>query len=232
MHYTAIENAKRFFDVYSQPFLESVEPTKVVEIGSQDVNGSIRQCSPSTFQYIGVDFVEGKGVDVLLDDPYTLPFEDKSVSIVVSSSCLEHSEFFWLLYLEMLRILKDDGILYINVPSNGQFHRWPVDCWRFYPDSGIALAKWARRVGFNCTLLESFTTTQLGDQWNDFVAVTLKDESFIATYPRRVIRSLDGYWNGYDSGNPRELINFSVEPEDRLKHNAIKAIIDNRLKVR
>jgi SAM-dependent methyltransferase len=232
MHITAIQNAKRFFDVYSQQFIERGTPTKVIEVGSQDVNGSIRQCAPKAFQYIGVDFVAGKGVDVVLDDPYILPFPDASVNIVATSSCLEHSEFFWLLYLEMLRILTVDGLLYINVPSNGQFHRWPVDCWRFYPDSSQALVKWARRVGYRCALLESYTTSQLGDQWNDFVAVTIKDERYISHYPNRVIRTLDGFWNGYDSDKPGELINFSVDPEDRIKHNAIKAIIDNRLKVR
>ena len=26
--------------------------------------------------------------------------------------------------------------------SNGDYHSWPVDCWRFYPDSGIALINW------------------------------------------------------------------------------------------
>ena len=32
-----------------------------------------------------------------------------------------------------------DWLFYLNAPSNGEFHRYPVDCWRFYPDAGGAL---------------------------------------------------------------------------------------------
>ena len=41
----------------------------------------------------------GKGVDIVLEDPYCLPFADNSVDVVVSSSCFEQAEFFWLLFL-------------------------------------------------------------------------------------------------------------------------------------
>ena len=120
--------------------------------------------------------MEGKGVDVVLDDPHTLPFAAESVDIVVSNSCLEHSEMFWLSFLEMLRVLRPTGLLYLNVPSNGDFHRYRVDCWRFYPDSGVAMVSWARRNGLRPALLESFISDQYMGLWNDFVAVFGKDE--------------------------------------------------------
>jgi SAM-dependent methyltransferase len=129
--------------------LKNTKGLTIVDIGSQDVNGSLRSVAPPNNKYIGVDFVEAKGVDVVITDPYSLPFEDESVDAVVSSSCFEHSEFFWLLFNEALRILKPTGLLYINVPSNGQFHRYPVDCWRFYPDSGVALQNWGKRSGYS-----------------------------------------------------------------------------------
>ena len=48
-------------------------------------------------------------------------------------------------FLELLRVLKQDGILYINAPSNGDFHRGShVDVYRFYPDAGKALEKWGK----------------------------------------------------------------------------------------
>jgi SAM-dependent methyltransferase len=111
-----------------------------------------------------------------------LPFEDASFDVCVCSSVLEHSEFFWLLFTEMLRILKPGGLLYLNVPSNGWVHRYPVDCWRFYPDSGIALQNWGRRTGHDVVLLESFTGTQKQDIWNDFVAIYLKGTSLAEQY--------------------------------------------------
>ena len=143
---------KYFFSTY----LKDATGLKIVEIGSQDVNGSLRSVAPKSNDYIGVDFSEGKGVDLILTDPYVLPFEDSSIDVIVSSSCLEHSEFFWLSFNEALRVLKPTGLLYINVPSDGKYHRYPVDCWRFYPDSGIALQNWGNRSGFECALLESF----------------------------------------------------------------------------
>ena len=54
------------------------------------------------------------------------------------------------------RILRPGGLLYINVPSNGDFHRYPLDCWRFYPDAGVALVRWAGRRGIEIELVESF----------------------------------------------------------------------------
>ena len=50
-----------------------------------------------------------------------MPFKDNSIDIVVSISVFEHVEFFWETYLEMLRILKPNGLLFINAPSNGHF---------------------------------------------------------------------------------------------------------------
>jgi hypothetical protein len=55
MHPTALNNCKSFFDTYSDYF-PNKNFTKVIEIGSQDVNGSLRSITPSAFGYIGVDF--------------------------------------------------------------------------------------------------------------------------------------------------------------------------------
>ena len=48
----------------------------ILDIGSQDLNGSLRQFCPEGFDYVGLDFAAGKGVDVILTDPYRFPFED------------------------------------------------------------------------------------------------------------------------------------------------------------
>ena len=62
----------------------------------------------------------------------------------------------------------------LNAPSNGLYHCYPVDNWRFYPDSGKALELWARKNGVNLTLVESFVAERSGDVWNDFVAIFRK----------------------------------------------------------
>ena len=229
MHPTAQLNAKQFFDCYG-PSIQRGNSIKVIEIGSQDVNGSLKDTCPSEFDYIGVDFVEGKGVDVVLEDPYVLPFLENSADIVISSSCFEHSEMFWIVFLEILRILKPGGLFYLNVPSNGEIHRWPVDCWRFYPDSGNALVTWAKRNSINSVLLESFTSSQIGDQWNDYVAVFLKDENFSNQYPNRIIDTKLDFYNGLSS-KEAGFKKYSQMPEDKCKMTAIKQIIDNQIKI-
>lgn len=210
MHTSALINAKRFFDTY----VTNTEPLTVVDIGAQDVNGSIKDVTPPHLRYIGVDFVKAKGVDVLLIDPYTLPFENESVDIVVCSSCFEHSEMFWLLYLEILRILRPKGLFYLNVPSNGHFHRYPVDCWRFYPDSGQALVNWAKRNSLNPLLLESFVSDKIKGVWNDYIAVHLKDESMASIHKSRITEGINGFTNARINGTS-EITNFRGAPEDQ-----------------
>lgn len=223
MHASALANAKHFFDHYAQPGTGRT----VLDIGAQDVNGSLRSVAPAGCTYIGVDFVAAAGVDVVLTDPYSLPFDSGSVDIVVSSSCLEHAEMFWLLFLEMMRVLRPGGLLYLNVPSNGHYHRYPVDCWRFYPDSGRALANWARRNGMPAVCLESYVSDKMGSVWNDYVAVFAKDESCLHLHPRRIVHGTSAYTNGHVHGSaphgaPGALLNARAAPEDQ--HHLLNAL--------
>jgi SAM-dependent methyltransferase len=205
MHTSAMKNGRRFFDCYGSGFNSSESQVIVVEIGSQDVNGSLRDVCPPHFKYIGIDFVRAKNVDIVLQDPYKLPFENDSIDIIVSSSCFEHSEFFWLVYLEILRVLKPKGLLYMNVPSRGRYHQYPVDCWRFYPDSGFALSKWGLRNGFDNILLESYTE-KYGD-WGDFVSVFLKDKRYANDFPSRIVESHRQFFNGRTGADESVIIN-------------------------
>lgn len=226
MHHSAMANASLFFQTY----IPTGEGKVILEIGSQDVNGSIRQVAPKGAKYTGVDFVEGKGVDVVLDDPYTLPFDDNSIDVCVSSSVFEHSEMFWILFLEILRILKPDGLFYLNVPSNGNFHRYPVDCWRFYPDSGNALVTWAKRNNYSPAMLESFVSNQTSDVWNDFIAVFVKEEVNAIKYPNRILQIKKDFYNGIAQNN-QEILNLNFFPEDQKKLIVIKQIIDKKINV-
>jgi SAM-dependent methyltransferase len=210
VHKTALEHGRLFFESY----LGDAEDLTIVDIGSLDVNGSLRSVAPEKCKYVGVDFEHGKGVDVLLTDPYRLPFEENSVDIAVSSSCYEHSEFFWLSFLDALRILKPAGLFYLNVPSNGSFHRYPVDCWRFYPDSGVALQNWARRNGIDALLLESFVGHRGMGGWNDFVAVFVKDTKHADRYSGRIQSLTKEYSNGRLAGSD-DISNASVLQQDQ-----------------
>ena len=139
-----------------------------------NVNGSLRDFCPAGANYIGVDLETGNGVDVVVDDPTQLPFVAESFDVILSSSCFEHDKLFWLTFLELCRLLRPGGVIYISAPSNGMFHRYPLDCWRFYPDAGDALAQWATRNGQEIRLLESFVGGRKADMWNDCVMIFAK----------------------------------------------------------
>lgn len=208
MHQSAKFYGQQFFNVYCAE--NWIEDFTIVDIGSQDINGSLREVAPDSANYIGLDFAEGVGVDLVIDDPYCLPIPDSTVDMVVSSSCFEHAEFFWLSFLEIARVLKPGGFIYLNSPSNGKFHRYPVDCWRFYPDSGEALAAFARRSGCQISLCESFVGARSEeDNWNDFVAIFTKQIDTSKMPSRLVIDRVEGYTNGRTyRDKPGEFSNF------------------------
>jgi SAM-dependent methyltransferase len=215
MHPTCLKYAEMFFNSY----LKNIQNPTIVDIGSQNINGSLRDVAPPNSTYVGLDFAEGNGVDIVLKDPYSFSVEDSYADAVVTSSCFEHSQFFWLTFLEALRILKPGGVLYVNAPSNGEYHRYPTDNWRFYPDAGIALNEWANRSGYNSVLMESFIGWQEGDMWNDFVAIFIKDRSFSNNYTDRIYKEIPNATNIHvDNGvDPLKFVAF---PQDirRLRY--------------
>jgi SAM-dependent methyltransferase len=172
MHDTANQIAKKFFQLYWSSNFDTI-----VELGSYDVNGSLRPLQPSGCTYIGLDIEPGPSVDIVIDDPSKLPLPDGYCDCVVASSVLEHDRFFWESFLELCRITKPGGFIYINCPSNGDVHRYPADYWRFYPDAGRGLVDWAKKKSVDVALVESFVADRMNDQWNDFVAVFQRGEA-------------------------------------------------------
>ena len=124
-------------------YLDRNHEVTIADIGSHDVNGSYRPIfdAPS-WSYCGVDLSAGPNVDVVLSSPYRFPFVTASFDLVVSGQAFEHIDYFWLSWLEMVRILRPEGLIFLIAPSRGPEHRYPVDCWRFYPDAYRALARW------------------------------------------------------------------------------------------
>lgn len=169
MHDTAMRVGKLFFELYATEQWRSV-----LDFGAFDVNGSLRSSCPKHVFYIGADIEFGRSVDIKLNINEPIPFRDNYVDCIISSSQMEHDDFFWLTFLEFVRVTNEGGFIYINAPSNGSYHRYPNDNWRFYPDCGHVLVRWAAKNGYTIELVESFTTNRAKDHWNDFVAIFVK----------------------------------------------------------
>lgn len=169
MHETAMESGTAFAKAYGGP------GKTVVDIGGQNVNGSLRSSFESRgMKFICIDMVQHPSVDIVIPPGEKLPFEDGSVDLIVSTSCFEHDPCFWITFREMCRIIKKDGYIYINAPSGGNYHGYPGDNWRFYSDAGQALAFWsgkqlATETVFPVKVIESFHITP--SSWNDWVCI-------------------------------------------------------------
>lgn len=144
---------------------------RILEVGSANVNGSLRPLCPEGSEWVGVDRQPGPGVDVVVRSEELPAWLAGHFHLVLSSSCVEHDPCFWVTFLSMLDMLVPSGLLYINAPAKGPYHAHPVDCWRLFPDSGRALEAWGQRQGYDVHLLEAFAAGTSEQEWIDTVFV-------------------------------------------------------------
>lgn len=108
---------------------------KVLDVGSYDVNGTYRPLIESLgHTYTGVDIQDGPNVDVVMEQPYLLPFEDGEFDLVISGSVMEHVAKPWLWIPELCRVLKPGGRLCVVTHWSFPFHEYPIDTFRYMPD--------------------------------------------------------------------------------------------------
>ena len=87
----------------------------------------------------------GFGTYDVTETPYNWTMiPDNNYDYTISLTAFEHIEFPWLTILEMVRVTKQNGLIYIIAPSTGMIHPNPLDCWRYFPDGMRALAKWSK----------------------------------------------------------------------------------------
>ena len=155
MNESSMLRMKWFVDNYVSKL--SKDEITILDVGSYDVNGSykILFSEESKYQYIGLDIEDGPNVDIVLKSPYNWDeITTDSFDVIISGQAFEHIEFFWITMIEMVRILKKNGLLCIIVPRGTAEHRYPVDCYRFFADGMIALARYTNleilHVHTNC----------------------------------------------------------------------------------
>lgn len=153
--------------------LPLIEGARVCELGSYDVNGSVRPLVRvlKPVEYLGVDLRPGPGVELvgdvcsgLLADRY------EQFDIVLSTETLEHVQSWPLFVHEMKRLSKPEGHLLLTCRGPGfPVHDYPGDYWRFTTE--ILAAAFA-----DCEILDLrddpeapgvFLHAQLPPQWVD-----------------------------------------------------------------
>ena len=107
----------RFIELTRDFFIQRKD-IKVLEIGSYDVNGSIRGLFENT-DYTGVDMTDGPGVD-MVGSGHTINFIDESFDILISCECFEHNPYWVETFLNMHRMTKKNGLVVVSCASRGR----------------------------------------------------------------------------------------------------------------
>lgn len=139
-------------------------------------------------RYTGLDMAAGKNVDIVAAEPYKFPVESGAIDLVLSGQAFEHIEFPWLTIREIERVLKPGGSAIIIAPSSGHEHRYPQDCWRYYPDGMRALAKWA---GLECIDAVTNWNETKRFMWGDTIGVFYKKQDGPEDHAPSLLRAED-----------------------------------------
>ena len=115
-----------------------VRGKRVLEIGSLDINGSVRPrieaLAPA--EYVGIDMRPGPGVDLVCDAAeIDRRFGPDAFDVVVSTELLEHAREWKKITHNFKYVLRTGGLLVVTTRSYGvDFHRQPYDFWRYEKD--------------------------------------------------------------------------------------------------
>ena len=174
MHLSSLTHMKQFRDKYLSERTE--QKLNILDLGSTEMGACYRPIfQEPAWNYVGVDLSPGPNVDVVLRRPYDWrEITGASVDLLISGQVLEHVEFFWITALEISRVLRPGGLACLIAPSSGPEHRYPLDCWRFYPDGMRAFAKFARLECLEVRTHWEDTGDPGSDVWHDSVLVVRK----------------------------------------------------------
>lgn len=107
----------QFYRDIRAKFPDFFHATRVLDVGSLDVNGCNRQFFPGC-DYTGLDIGPGKNVDVVcLGHEYDAP--DGSFDVVTSSNAFEHDIHLEKTFKNMLRVLRPGGLFFFCCPGPG-----------------------------------------------------------------------------------------------------------------
>jgi len=180
MHKSSMIRMKWFCENYC---INDNEKKTVLDVGSYCVenHSSYREIfNGDRFSYIGLDVVEGLNVAIAVKSPYKWnEVEDNFCDILISGQVFEHIEFPWLTIKEIARVVKPNGLICIIAPNGLGLHRYPVDCWRYYSDGMIALAKWAglEILHVSTNLAPKDSPMDWYSQWQDCMLIARKPET-------------------------------------------------------
>ena len=124
---------------------------RVLEIGSREVTGSSHARKAfANATYVGFDYYSGNNVDVVGDAHKLSSYfaEDEKFDLIYTSACFEHFAMPWLVAVEIARLLKVGGLVFVETHFSYSSHERP---WHFFQFSDQALrVLFSEALGFEC----------------------------------------------------------------------------------
>jgi 2-polyprenyl-3-methyl-5-hydroxy-6-metoxy-1,4-benzoquinol methylase len=133
--------------------VEHVRGQRVIEVGSYNVNGSVRPIvgALGPDSYLGIDIGAGPGVDQVCDLAQARS-RFGQFELVISTEMLEHVVDWKISVLALADLVIPGGYLLVTTRSPGfPYHPYPIDTWRYTVDAMYAIA---RLVGLTVEELE------------------------------------------------------------------------------
>jgi len=108
----------RFINFIRESLPDYFNSKKVLEIGSLNINGSVRTFFKDC-DYTGIDVANGKDVDVVSNGENYYE-KANTFDVIISCECMEHNPMYQKTWLNMLRMLKNDGLLIMTCATFGR----------------------------------------------------------------------------------------------------------------
>jgi SAM-dependent methyltransferase len=108
-----------YFRAVAQANNSLIKGGSVLEVGSYDVNGTIRSIFSECSTYVGIDLTPGPGVDqVGYGHEYGGP--DGAFDISISGECFEHDQNWVATLTNMVRLTRPGGLVAFSCASRGR----------------------------------------------------------------------------------------------------------------
>ena len=107
-----------FMGLVKEHFPTFFEGVSVLEVGSLDINGSVRSFFPGT-NYTGVDVAAGPGVDEVCQGQL-VGHPSGAFDVVISCECMEHNPFWVETVSNIFRMAKPGGLVIVSCATTGR----------------------------------------------------------------------------------------------------------------
>lgn len=113
----AHDQQRQFIQKTKDHFPEFFYDVSVVEIGSLNINGTVRDFFTKPYSYTGIDLIEGKDVDIIIPGK---DYEVYGIETVISTECFEHDKDWKETFANMIKMTRSGGLVLFTCASEGR----------------------------------------------------------------------------------------------------------------